>query len=123
MVNDLSQTSAIHIQICDARVSPPIIMECKVKPGAEGVFSVGEALIQAGFASSENDPKLSHKGAFGVFGIRQTWDSPLYEGDRIELYAPLVVDPKQARRKKANQRKDARLQAKARLKAIERASR
>lgn len=123
MGNDLSRANIIHIEICDARVTPPIIQEYKVNLSAEGFFTVGDALIQAGFASSVNDPKLSHKGAFGVYGIRQTWDSPLYEGDRIELYSPLVIDPKQARRKKANQRKDARLQAKARLKAIERASR
>ena len=41
------------------------------------------------------------------------WDSPLYDGDRLELYQPLIVDPMQARRKKANKNKDARLQAKA----------
>lgn len=123
MVTNSVSKPFIHIEICDARISPPDIRQVRVEIGMDGHFTVGDALVQSGVAKSVNDPSLSHKGAFGVFGIRQTWDAELYEGDRIELYSPLLIDPKQARRKKANQRKNARLQAKARLKAIERASR
>lgn len=37
----------------------------------------------------------------GVFGQRVNLDSPVSEGDRIEVYRPLMVDPKQARRTRA----------------------
>ena len=39
--------------------------------------------------------------AIGVFGRRIAPDSPLRDGDRIELYRPLQVDPKEARRIRA----------------------
>ena len=34
----------------------------------------------------------------GVWGRVQPLDHPLRDGDRIELYRPLIVDPKEARR-------------------------
>jgi putative ubiquitin-RnfH superfamily antitoxin RatB of RatAB toxin-antitoxin module len=37
----------------------------------------------------------------GVFGQRAGLDQPLRDGDRVELYRPLVVDPKEARRARA----------------------
>ncbi len=72
--------------------------------------TVGQALIQAGIASSPEDPVLARKGCFGVFGKRKDWDSPIYADDRLELYSPLLIDPKTVRRKKANQNQDAKFQ-------------
>ncbi len=37
----------------------------------------------------------------GVFGRRVRLDDVLREGDRVELYRPLLVDPKEARRARA----------------------
>lgn len=34
----------------------------------------------------------------GVWGRVQTLDTPLRDGDRVEIYRPLTVDPKEARR-------------------------
>ena len=34
----------------------------------------------------------------GVWGRRQPLDQPLRDGDRVEFYRPLRVDPKEARR-------------------------
>ncbi len=34
----------------------------------------------------------------GVFGQRRALDDPLHDGDRVEVYRPLTIDPKQARR-------------------------
>jgi hypothetical protein len=36
--------------------------------------------------------------AVGVFGQRRTLVDALHDGDRVELYRPLTIDPKQARR-------------------------
>jgi putative ubiquitin-RnfH superfamily antitoxin RatB of RatAB toxin-antitoxin module len=36
----------------------------------------------------------------GVWGRVQPWDAPLRNGDRIEIYRPLKVDPKEARRQR-----------------------
>jgi putative ubiquitin-RnfH superfamily antitoxin RatB of RatAB toxin-antitoxin module len=37
----------------------------------------------------------------GVFGKRADLDDTLRDGDRVELYRPLVADPKEARRARA----------------------
>jgi putative ubiquitin-RnfH superfamily antitoxin RatB of RatAB toxin-antitoxin module len=39
--------------------------------------------------------------ALGVFGERVSPDRLLEEGDRVEIYRPLIADPKEARRRKA----------------------
>jgi putative ubiquitin-RnfH superfamily antitoxin RatB of RatAB toxin-antitoxin module len=38
-----------------------------------------------------------------VFGRAVGLDSPLHDGDRIEILRPLLVDPKQARRERATE--------------------
>ncbi len=37
----------------------------------------------------------------GVFGKMVKADSELFEGDRVEIYRPLIADPKEARKKRA----------------------
>lgn len=43
--------------------------------------------------------------AFGVFGKRASLNRRLADGDRVEVYRPLAVDPKEARRRRALKRK------------------
>jgi putative ubiquitin-RnfH superfamily antitoxin RatB of RatAB toxin-antitoxin module len=38
---------------------------------------------------------------FAIFGVRVAADAPLRPGDRIEVLRPLLVDPKEARRRRA----------------------
>lgn len=58
-----------------------------------------DALAASGF---EVDPG---KQAFGVFGKRAGLDHRLADGDRVEIYRPLAVDPKEARRRRARRRR------------------
>lgn len=39
--------------------------------------------------------------AVGVYGRTASADTMLKDGDRVEIYRPLVADPKQARRRRA----------------------
>jgi putative ubiquitin-RnfH superfamily antitoxin RatB of RatAB toxin-antitoxin module len=41
----------------------------------------------------------------GVFGKAAALKSTLNDGDRIEIYRPLIADPKEARKKRADQGK------------------
>ncbi len=52
-----------------------------------------EALVACGVALQEG-------GTLGVFGRATTVDTPLADGDRLELYLPLRVDPKIARHRR-----------------------
>ena len=101
----------LDILLCDARLGKPVLNTLKLSFLADEQPTVGLALIRAGIAKGADDPVLARKGCFGVFGKRKDWDSPIYSGDRLELYSPLLIDPKAVRRKKANQNQDAKFQA------------
>jgi putative ubiquitin-RnfH superfamily antitoxin RatB of RatAB toxin-antitoxin module len=104
-------SQSIEILICDARLGEPQLNSFTLYLSPSEAPTVGLALIKAGIAQGPKDPSLARKGCFGVFGKRKDWDSPIYEGDRLELYSGLLVDPKAVRRKKANQNQDAKFQA------------
>ncbi|MET0042487.1 MAG: RnfH family protein, partial [Candidatus Thiodiazotropha sp. 6PLUC3] len=44
----------------------------------------------------------------GVFGKAAKLESLLTEGDRVEIYRPLIADPKEARKKRAAEGKTMR---------------
>ncbi|MDX8400604.1 MAG: RnfH family protein [Gallionellaceae bacterium] len=45
------------------------------------------------------------KGKFGLYGKLSKPDTVLREQDRIEIYRPLIADPKEVRRKRAEEGK------------------
>ena len=102
---------SLDLILCDARQGEPELRPFKLILGSEETATVGLALMRAGIAFGQEDPVLARKGCFGVFGKRKDWDGPIYAGDRLELYSPLLIDPKTVRRKKANQNQDAKFQA------------
>jgi putative ubiquitin-RnfH superfamily antitoxin RatB of RatAB toxin-antitoxin module len=74
-------------------------IEVRVKTGA----TVAEALERSDIASRLPGVDLA-SAPVGVFGKRVTRDTPLASGDRVEIYRPLSVDPKAARRRRASGR-------------------
>ena len=47
---------------------------------------------------------LKGEGKVGIFGKTVQVDARVAHGDRIEIYRPLAVDPKEARRQRARRR-------------------
>lgn len=45
--------------------------------------------------------------AVGIFGRRVELETELADGDRVEIYRPLAMDPKEARRRRARSKKPA----------------
>jgi putative ubiquitin-RnfH superfamily antitoxin RatB of RatAB toxin-antitoxin module len=56
--------------------------------------TVRDALAASGF-------QLLKDQTIGIFGRRVVLDHPLSPGDRVEIYRPLAMDPKEARRRRA----------------------
>jgi putative ubiquitin-RnfH superfamily antitoxin RatB of RatAB toxin-antitoxin module len=48
------------------------------------------------------------RSPIGVFGVAARGEQPLNEGDRVEIYRPLPVDPKAARRARVKQARSRR---------------
>jgi putative ubiquitin-RnfH superfamily antitoxin RatB of RatAB toxin-antitoxin module len=63
--------------------------------------TVAQALAASGLAERHPGIDLSR---VGVFGRSVCADQLLREGDRVEVYRPLVLDPKEARRRRARRR-------------------
>lgn len=57
--------------------------------------TVGDALARAGLRA----------GSVGIYGERVTPETRLADGDRVEVYRPLRLDPKEARRRRATSRR------------------
>lgn len=56
---------------------------------------VGDALDAAAIEQA------GQAAGVAVFGVQVTARTLLHEGDRVELLRPLLIDPKQARRRRA----------------------
>ncbi|SMC45773.1 RnfH family protein [Polynucleobacter kasalickyi] len=113
-----------YVELVDTRIKPFHIQEFSFDVlNQQDTYPLKEVLFKIGLNTVEIDRLFDEKGLVGVFGIVLLADSPIYSGDRIELYTPILIDPKHARRKKANQNKDAQLKAKAKQKSDEKAFR
>lgn len=65
---------------------------------------VGSTLQQAVEASGlvARYPQIDPvKGKFGIFGKLARLDAPLRDHDRVEIYRPLIADPKEVRKQRA----------------------
>jgi len=64
----------------------------------------GKTALDAVRASGilERHPELDRRSLkLGIFGKAVAADAPLADGDRVEIYRPLALDPKEARRRRA----------------------
>jgi hypothetical protein len=63
-----------------------------------------QAIEASGILDLRRDIDLS-KNKVGVFSRPSTLDARLLDGDRVEIYRPLLVDPKELRRQRAERTK------------------
>lgn len=62
--------------------------------------TAGEAVKRSGIASRFPDQDLS-ECQLGIWGRPVDYDRQLQDGDRIEIYRSLLIDPREARRQLA----------------------
>jgi uncharacterized protein len=62
--------------------------------------SLRDAVVASGLLERHVGIQLE-KQAFGIFGRRALLETRLTEGDRVEVYRGLALDPKEARRQRA----------------------
>lgn len=67
---------------------------------AESPLTVQQAIEASGVLQRFPDIDLA-KNKVGVFGKAAKLDALLGDGDRVEIYRPLIADPKEARKKRA----------------------
>lgn len=86
----------LRIEVAYARAERQLLRALEVAAGTTLIEAVRQSGILQEFP--EIDPA---RASFGVFGRIRPADTVLQEGDRVEIYRPLLADPKEARRRRA----------------------
>jgi putative ubiquitin-RnfH superfamily antitoxin RatB of RatAB toxin-antitoxin module len=86
----------LEVHVSYATAQHEFIRPMRVAPGT----TVGQAIEASGVLASFPDINLVTQPV-GIYGKKKTLDTVLRERDRIEIYRPLVADPKDSRRKRA----------------------
>lgn len=89
--------NSITIEVAYATPALQRIIELRVAADC----SIESAIHQSGILSIFPEINLS-KQRVGVFSQPRKLSDRIKEGDRIEIYRPLAMDPKEARRARAN---------------------
>lgn len=86
----------ILVEVAYALPAEQIILPIKVATGttAEG------AVKQSGILTKFPEINLA-ENKIGIFGKLTQLDTPLRDKDRVEIYRPLIADPKEVRRQRA----------------------
>ena len=89
---------SIHIEVAWGDPGRQVLLALDVEAGTTLI----EAIALSGIL--EQGPEIEVDAArLGVFSRKKSPDFVLRDGDRVEIYRPLLADPKEIRRKRAAQ--------------------
>ncbi len=92
----MSKNDHITVEVAYALPQKQLIIPVQVSPEA----TAEEAIVASGIMQKFPEIDLS-KNNIGVFGVRTKLDKTLRHLDRIEIYRPLIADPKAVRKQRA----------------------
>jgi uncharacterized protein len=92
----MAEQAELQVYVMYALPQNEFIRPLRVPPGT----TVGQAIEQSGVLTSFPDINLLTQPV-GIYSKKKTLETELRDGDRVEIYRPLVADPKDSRRKRA----------------------
>jgi putative ubiquitin-RnfH superfamily antitoxin RatB of RatAB toxin-antitoxin module len=98
----MPETDKIFIEVAYAVPETQVLIPLDVSLGT----TVEEAVKLSGILEQFPDINLA-ENKLGIFGKVAPSDQVLRDKDRVEIYRPLIADPKESRRKRA-EKKEAR---------------
>lgn len=90
----------INIEVVYALPHEQVLLKVQAQQGA----TVAEVIKLSGVMERNPDIDLD-KNKLGIYGKLTKADAVLRDKDRIEVYRPLLADPKEVRRKRAEEGK------------------
>jgi putative ubiquitin-RnfH superfamily antitoxin RatB of RatAB toxin-antitoxin module len=103
----MSEDNTITVEVAYALPEKQVILEVRVAAGS----TVLEAAQQSGVTDMFQGVDLDN-AKLGIFGKVVSPQQALQSGDRVEIYRPLVADPKEVRKARAARAKERREQDK-----------
>ncbi|MGR5064238.1 RnfH family protein [Photobacterium sp. DNB22_13_2] len=102
-----SEDKLIHVEVVYALPDVQKVIRVTVTPDMQ----VQQIIEQSGVLALYPEIDLK-KNKVGIYSRNVKLDATVHDGDRIEIYRPLLADPKEIRRKRAEQAKQEALAAK-----------
>ena len=99
----MSETSMINVEVAYALEDKQTIMTLDVPEGTTAM----EAAKQSGITNKFDDIDLDN-AKLGIFAKVVAPTQVLRAGDRVEIYRPLIADPKEVRKARAARAKERR---------------
>jgi putative ubiquitin-RnfH superfamily antitoxin RatB of RatAB toxin-antitoxin module len=96
----MENVNTIHVEVTYALPDDQKIIGLDVPEGTTLIEAVRESGIVDHFPEIDLD-----KARMGIFSKIKKADTTLREGDRVEIYRPLIADPKEVRKQRAAQGK------------------
>jgi len=93
-------SDTINIELIYALPHEQNLIRMQVPQGT----TVAEAIAQSGLLEKYPEIDIA-KNKLGIFGKLTKTDVELREKDRVEIYRPLIADPKEIRRQRAEEGK------------------
>ena len=103
----MSESNSINVEVAYALPDEQSILVLQVPEGT----SVIEAARRSGITGKYEGIDLDN-AKFGIFGKVVAPTQVLHEGERVEIYRPLIADPKEVRKARAARAKERRAQEK-----------
>jgi hypothetical protein len=91
----------ISVEVTYALPQKQEVLSLKIRSGAV----VSEAIAQSGILRDFPEIDLA-SAKVGIYGKQVKLDAVLRDKDRIEIYRPLIADPKEIRKKRAAEGKE-----------------
>jgi putative ubiquitin-RnfH superfamily antitoxin RatB of RatAB toxin-antitoxin module len=95
----MAESNKIQVEVAYAKLDEQVIIPLDVDPGT----TLEQAIQQSGILELYPEIDLA-KNKTGIFGKIAKADTELREMDRVEIYRPLIADPKESRRKRAEKK-------------------
>ena len=93
-------TATINVEVIYALPEQQPLLRVRLEEGA----TVEDAIRRSGVLDAFPDIDLA-KNKVGIFSKLVKLDETLRDKDRVEIYRPLIADPKEVRRKRAEEGK------------------
>jgi putative ubiquitin-RnfH superfamily antitoxin RatB of RatAB toxin-antitoxin module len=87
----------LHVEVAYAEPHDQRIVPLKVAPGTTALEAAQQSRVQEHFPNLV----LDEGSRLGIFGHIVPPTQVLQEGDRVEIYRPLLADPKEVRKERA----------------------
>ena len=94
---ETGKDETLAVEVAYALPDRQRILQIEVTPGTTALEAIRQSTIEQEFPELHVD----ETSAMGIFGQAVKSTQVLQNGDRVEIYRPLLIDPKEVRRARA----------------------